>query len=507
LKRALLSVSDKAGLEEFARVLTRCGIELVASGGTARALSAAGLQVTPVESVTGFPEMIGGRVKTLHPAIHAGILARRTPEHLAELAAQNISTIDLVVVNLYPFQATVARAETTFDDAIEQIDIGGVALIRAAAKNFEAVTVVCDPADYRAVAEEIERAGNTTRETRARLALKAFHHTAAYDAAIAQYLTRHIEDAESPSTLNLALDKVQDLRYGENPHQRAALYSFGPGAGPLGGEILQGKELSYNNLLDLDAAWRAAVSYAAPTICIVKHLSPCGIASAAKLADAFRRALESDPVSAFGGVIASNRAFDGETATALGELFVECIAAPEFSDDARAVLAKKKNCRLLSMPNLAVEPPYELRSITRGVLRQDVDAGDPAGTEWRVVTRRAPTNAEMESLRFAWRAVAHAKSNAIVFARGTATVGIGSGQPNRVDSVRIAATRAGEKSKGAVMASDAFFPFPDSVQVAADAGITAVVAPGGSVRDADAIAEADARGIAMVFTGVRHFRH
>ena len=507
MKRALLSVSDKTGLEEFARVLARRGIELVASGGTARALSAAGLQVTPVGSVTGFPEMIGGRVKTLHPAIHAGILARRTPEHLAELAAQKISPIDLVVINLYPFQATVARAETTFDEAIEQIDIGGVALIRAAAKNFEAVTIVCDSADYRAVANEIERAGDTTRETRARLALKAFHHTAAYDAAIAQYLTRHIEDAESPSTLNLALVQVQDLRYGENPHQRAALYSFGSGAGPLGGEILQGKELSYTNLLDLDAAWRAAVSYDAPTICIVKHLSPCGIASAPKLADAFRGALESDPISAFGGVIASNRAFDGETARALGDLFIECIVAPGFSDEARAVLAKKKNCRLLSMPDLAVEPPYELRSITRGILRQEVDAGDPAETEWRVVTRRAPTDAEMESLRFAWRAVAHVKSNAIVFARGTATVGIGSGQPNRVDSVRIAATRAGEKSKGAVMASDAFFPFPDSVQVAADAGITAIVAPGGSVRDADAIAEADARGITMVFTGVRHFRH
>jgi phosphoribosylaminoimidazolecarboxamide formyltransferase / IMP cyclohydrolase len=507
LKRALLSVSDKTGLEEFARVLTRRGIELVASGGTARALSAAGLAVVPVESVTGLPEMIGGRVKTLHPAIHAGILARRTPEHLAELAAQNISPIDLVVVNLYPFQATVARAETTVDEAIEQIDIGGVALLRAAAKNFESVTVVCDPADYRAVADEIERAGATTRETRARLALKAFSHTAAYDAAIAQYLARQTGDDQFPSRLNLSLDKAQDLRYGENPHQRAALYSFTPGTGPLGGEILQGKELSYNNLLDLDAAWRAAVSYDAPTICIVKHLSPCGIASAPQLADAFRYALESDPVSAFGGVIASNRAFGGETATALGELFVECIAAPGFSDDARAALAKKKNCRLLSMPDLAVEPRFELRSITRGVLRQDVDAGDPAETAWSVVTRRAPTDAEMQALRFAWRAVAHAKSNAIVFARGTATVGIGGGQPNRVDSVRIAATRAGGKSKGAVMASDAFFPFPDSVQVAADAGITAIVAPGGSVRDVDAIAEADARGIAMVFTGVRHFRH
>lgn len=507
MKRALLSVSDKTGLEEFTRVLARRGIELVASGGTARTLSAAGLQVVPVESVTGVPEMIGGRVKTLHPAIHAGILARRTPEHLAELAAQKITPIDLVVVNLYPFQSTVARIGTTFEDAIEQIDIGGVALIRAAAKNFQAVTVVCDLADYRAVADEIERAGDTTRETRARLALKAFRHTAAYDAAIAQYLTRQVEHAEFPSTLTLALNKVQDLRYGENPHQRAALYSFEPEGGPLGGEILQGKELSYNNLLDLDAAWRAAVSYEAPTVCIVKHLSPCGIASAPNLADAFRRALESDPVSAFGGVIASNRAFDGEIAKALGDLFIECIAAPGFSGDARTVLAQKKNCRLLSIPSLTIEPPYELRSITRGVLRQDVDAGDPAETEWRVVTRRTPTSAEVESLRFAWRAVAHVKSNAIVFARDTATVGIGSGQPNRVDSVRIAATRAGEKSKGAVMASDAFFPFPDSVRVAADAGITAIAAPGGSVRDADAIAEANTRGIAMVFTGVRHFRH
>ena len=497
---ALFSLFDKANLVPFATSLRDLGWALMASGGTAKVLRDNELPVTEVADYTGSPEILGGRVKTLHPAIHGGILARETESDRADLGRIHAQMIDLVAVNLYPFQQTIAKPNVTLADAIENIDIGGVALIRAAAKNMERVTLVCDPGDYDTVLAEIKVNGHTSPETRRRLAIKGFARTAEYDSAIQNYLA-------GSSALTITAYPVQSLRYGENPHQKATLYSYTPGAGPLGGEILQGKELSYNNLLDLDAAWRGAVSFSAPTICIVKHLSPCGIASAAMLKEAFALAFASDPVSAFGGVIASNREFDAKTANALGDLFVECIAAPGFSADARASLAKRKNCRLLSMPNLVIDPPMEIRSVTRGLLRQDIDQGDPANTEWQVVSQRAPTAAEMESLRFCWVACAHVKSNAIVFARGTATVGIGGGQPNRVDSTRIAVTRAGEKARGAVMASDAFFPFPDSVEVAAQAGITAIVAPGGSVRDADAIAVANANNIAMVFTGVRHFRH
>jgi phosphoribosylaminoimidazolecarboxamide formyltransferase/IMP cyclohydrolase len=389
-----------------------------------------------------------------------------------------------------------------------------VTLIRAAAKNHSRVTLVCDPADYAAVLAEL-KAGRVSPETRRRLAVKGFALTAHYDAAINAYLSgltpsraeARPADAGADEPLMLGLYPVQRLRYGENPHQAAMLYGYEPDAGPLGGRVLQGKELSYNNLLDLDAAWKAALSFEPPTICIVKHLSPCGIASAPELADAFRAAFASDTRSAFGGVIAANRAFDGATARALGDLFVECIAAPGFSDEARAALAGRKNCRLVEMPDLRVEPPHELRSITRGVLRQDVDQGDPAGGEWKVASQRAPTAAEWEALRFAWKACQHVKSNAIVLARGQATIGIGGGQPNRVDCVHIAAERAGDKARGSVMASDAFFPFPDSVEAAIEAGVTAIVQPGGSVRDAESIAAADRAGLAMVVTGVRHFRH
>lgn len=509
---ALFSLFDKTNLIPFAKTLRDLGWTLLASGGTAKTLRDAGLPVTEVAAYTGSPEILGGRVKTLHPAIHGGILARDTASDRADLGRIHAQMIDLVAVNLYPFQQTIAQPNVTLTDAIENIDIGGVALLRAAAKNLERVTLVCDPADYAAVLAEIKSTGHPSPETRRRLAVKGFAHTAEYDAAIHNYLAGILSGARSAESkggdaLTLTAYPAQALRYGENPHQQAMLYSFKPGAGPLGGEILQGKELSYNNLLDLDAAWRAAVSFSAPTICIVKHLSPCGIASAATLPAAFELARASDPVSAFGGVIASNREFEADTAHALGDLFVECIVAPGFAADARELLAKRKNCRLLAMPNLQIEPPIEIRSVTRGLLRQDIDQGDPANTEWKVVSQRAPTQAEMASLRFAMTACAHVKSNAIVLARGTATVGIGGGQPNRVDSARIAATRAGQKSQGAVMASDAFFPFPDSVEVAAQAGITAIVAPGGSVRDADALAVANAHNIAMVFTGVRHFRH
>lgn len=499
MPQALLSVYDKTGLVDFARNLHRLGWRLIASGGTAKALRDAQIPVTEVADYTGSPEILGGRVKTLHPAIHGGLLARSTESDLAELRGLGWDTIDLVASNLYPFEQTIAKPKVTFEDAIENIDIGGVTLIRAAAKNHERVTLACDPGDYAAIIAELE-AGGVTPETRKRFAAKGFAHTTRYDAAIASYLAPE-------GMLSICAYPVQKLRYGENPHQSATLYSYKPGEGALGGQVLQGKELSYNNLLDLDAAWKAAASFAEPTICIVKHLSPCGIATASDLALAFRSAFESDPISAFGGVIASNRPFDGAPAEALGDLFVECIAAPGFSESARSILAKKKNLRLVDMPNTTIEPRFELRSVTRGLLRQDLDLGDPAKTEWKVVSKRQPTEKEWTSLRFAWKACQHVKSNAIVFVRGEATVGIGGGQPNRVDCVRIAATRAGGRSKGAVMASDAFFPFPDSVEEAAKAGITAIVHPGGSVRDQDSIAVADAAGMAMVVTGVRHFRH
>jgi len=382
---------------------------------------------------------------------------------------------------------------------VENIDIGGVTLIRAAAKNFERVALLCDPADYPAALAELQ-AGGLSPETRRKLAVKGFALTTHYDAAIAAYLG-------GDESLSLQLYPVQPLRYGENPHQSAGLYSYQPGMGPLGGKVLQGKELSYNNLLDLDAAWRAVVSFEETAVAIVKHLSPCGIATAATLEQAYRSALASDPVSAYGGIVASNRPLDGATATAIKDLFVECIIAPGFSAESLSILAAKKNCRLVEMPDLAIEPAYELRSVNRGVLRQAVDAGDPAGTEWKVVSKREPTAEEWQALRFAWKACQHVKSNAIVFARGTATVGIGGGQPNRVDCVQMAVQRSGELARGAVMASDAFFPFSDSVQVAAKAGVTAVVHPGGSVRDQESVDAANAAGMAMVTTGVRHFRH
>jgi phosphoribosylaminoimidazolecarboxamide formyltransferase/IMP cyclohydrolase len=496
---AILSVYDKTGLVQFAAGLADLGWTLIASGGTARLLQQNNLAVTEVADYTGSPEILNGRVKTLHPAIYGGLLARATASDLAELSALGWEPIDLVAVNLYPFEATVAKPGVRLEDAIENIDIGGVTLIRAAAKNFERVTLVCDPSDYTRVLEEI-KSGGTTAETRRALALKGFTHTAHYDSAISAYLNPN-------GALQIQANPVNTLRYGENPHQNATLYSFTPGKGPFGGSVLQGKELSYNNLLDLDAAWKAALSYERPTICIVKHLSPCGIASADRLKDAFQAALASDPVSAFGGVIASNRPFDGETAAAIGSLFVECIIAPEFSEDARTVLANKKNLRLVETDVLKIEPDYELRTITGGLLKQSIDHGDPEGTEWKVVSSRQPTPDEWTALRFAWKACQHVKSNAIVFAQGEATVGIGGGQPNRVDCVRIAIQRAGEKAQGAVMASDAYFPFADSVETAAAAGITAVVQPGGSVRDQESLAAADAAGMAMVVTGVRHFRH
>ncbi len=533
IQRALLSVSNKEGLIEFAQGLAELGVELIATGGTARALREAGLAVRPIEDVTGFPEILDGRVKTLHPAIHGGILARRDPAHLAELESQGITPIDLVAVNLYPFAETVARPGTTLAEAVEQIDIGGVALLRAAAKNFTYVAVVSDPADYAPVLAELRERGDLPPAARQHLALKAFRHTASYDAAISRYLAAHFEKETFPDALHLNLIKLSDLRYGENPHQQAALYgldsppSFPPnlgGEGPLGGDLLQGKALSYNNILDLDAAWRIASDFTAPTLAIIKHSNPCGVASDPNLADAFRAALASDPVSAFGSIIAVNRPFDDEVALALGDLFVEAIAAPAFTAEALEVLAERPDCRLLEMWGAGEQgsrgaeeqgnrAAWEMRSVRGGMLIQEEDAIAEDEARWKVVTEREPTAEELEALRFAWKVVKHVKSNAIVLVRRAATVGVGAGQMSRVDAVRLAiakaahASKAGERARGAVLASDAFFPFPDGVEEAARAGVTAIVQPGGSKGDASVIEAADAHGLAMLFTGVRHFRH
>ncbi|MFW5941632.1 MAG: bifunctional phosphoribosylaminoimidazolecarboxamide formyltransferase/IMP cyclohydrolase, partial [Chloroflexota bacterium] len=496
------------------------GWELIASGGTARHLRAADLDVVDVGEVTGAPEMLEGRVKTLHPAIHAGILARDSAADRQELEAHDLAPIDLVVCNLYPFRETVAQPEISLREAVEQIDVGGVTLLRAAAKNFDRVTVLSDPADYHTVLEELGQQDRVSDETRRALALKAFRHTRDYDEAIAQYLAPTAdplqESTDLPHTLRLELAQIETLRYGENPHQPAGLYATDPAAGPLGGELLQGKPLSYNNLLDLDAAWRAAVAFDQPAVVIVKHLSPCGIAIHPRLlARAFPAALESDPVSAFGGVIGVNRPVEEAFAHAVGQadLFVEAIIAPAFSPEAQTWFAEhKKNCRLLALPDVDLAQDealnrFDLRAVRAGYLLQAHDVGDPPGAEWRAVSKRAPTAEELEALTFAWRAISHVTSNAIVFAAPDRTVGIGGGLPSRVDAVRLAAQKAGDRARGAVMASDAFFPFPDGLEVAADAGVTAVIQPGGSVRDEIVIAAADKRDMAMIFTGVRHFRH
>ncbi|MFN8455421.1 MAG: bifunctional phosphoribosylaminoimidazolecarboxamide formyltransferase/IMP cyclohydrolase [Anaerolineae bacterium] len=502
---ALFSVSDKTGLVDFAHSLAQLGWEFVASGGTAKTLREAGLTVTEVSQVTGAPEMLEGRVKTLHPVIHAGILARPSEQDRAELAKHGVNEIDMVVCNLYPFQQTIAQPYVSINEAIEQIDIGGVTLLRAAAKNFVRVTVVCHPDDYPTISEELHQNGFISTKRRAELARKAFAQMARYDAAIFNYLIEQ-EHGDLPPLFLASLVKTQEMRYGENPHQAAALYAADESTGPLGGVVLQGKVLSYNNVLDLDAAWQAVQSFQSPTVVIVKHLSPCGMASTDDLAAAFPLALACDPVSAFGGIIAVNREFDEAIAAALGELFVEAIAAPAFSDKAKEILAARKNLRLVEIAE-PIKANVEFRSVAGGLLAQQRDTGDPPGAEWRVVTERQPTLAEMSALRFAWLACQHVKSNAIVLAVDTATVGIGGGLPSRVDSVKLAAGKASEKAKGAVMASDAFFPFPDGVEAAAAAGVTAVIQPGGSVQDQTVIEAANRLGLAMVFTGVRHFRH
>jgi phosphoribosylaminoimidazolecarboxamide formyltransferase / IMP cyclohydrolase len=521
VERALISVFDKTGIVDFAKRLAALRIEILSTGGTSKLLREAGVAVRDVSDFTGWPEMLGGRVKTLHPKVHGGLLYRRNhAEDRKQAAGHGIAPIDLLVVNLYPFEATAAKAGLTSEELIENIDIGGPAMLRSAAKNFESVTLVSDPADYDRVASEIEGSKETTLATRLGLARKAFATTSRYDGMIATELERlsaaagHVELAKEPllpERVHIALRRQRELRYGENPHQAAALYTPA-GRAPEGlaaAQQLQGKELSYNNFVDLEAARSLAAEFRSPAAVIIKHNNPCGTAEQETLREAYLKAYAGDPVSAFGGVLAFNRAVDSATAEEVAKLFVECIVAPSFDDKAKSIFAAKKNLRLLELPANGFEPDRELqlKRIFGGMLVQEPDLGEIQDTELRTVTKRVPTAEEMHTMRFAWKVSKHVKSNAIVFARDCATLGVGAGQMSRVDSVRIAVMKAQTSLQGSVVASDAFFPFPDGVEEAAKAGATAVIQPGGSMRDPDVIAAADRLGLAMVFTGLRHFLH
>jgi phosphoribosylaminoimidazolecarboxamide formyltransferase/IMP cyclohydrolase len=506
IRRVLISVTDKTGIIDFARHLNGLGAELISTGGTARMIREAGVPVRDVAEVTGFPEMLDGRVKTLHPKIHGGILAMRgRPDHMQALAAHGIAPIDMVVINLYRFEEVAARPGAHLEELIENIDIGGPSLIRAAAKNYQDVAVVVSPADYEAVLEEMRsNGGSLSPDTRWRLARKAFRTTANYDAAISERLDREDAPSALPLELNLRAPKLLDLRYGENPHQAAALYGQA-GEGIAGSKQLHGKELSYNNLVDLDAAWQLAWEFAEPAAAIIKHTNPCGCAEQASLAEAYRKAFEGDPVSAYGGVIGLNRAMDEETAREIAKTFIEAIAAPGYSPEALAVLAGKKNLRLLrAAPGI---DPLVVKSISGGLLAQTADTAALDRAAAVVKTQRTPTDEEWQALEFAWKVAKHVKSNAIVYARAGQAVGVGAGQMSRVDSVKIGAMKAVLPLGGTVVASDAFFPFADGLEEAVRNGATAFIQPGGSVRDAEVIAAADRLGVAMVFTGVRHFRH
>ncbi len=541
VKRALLSVSDKSGLVEFAAALKEFGVEILSTGGTASALRAAGLEVTDVSEVTGFPEMMDGRVKTLHPKIHGAFLALRdNDEHIRAMNDHGIVPIDLVCVNLYPFEQTIARPDVTLDDAVENIDIGGPAMIRSASKNWRDVAVVTDSALYDGIVAELnETGGSLSLATRRRLAVLAYTRTASYDLAISRFLAGELDDDDIeileplnplknvifieeidedqgeenggfPETEDIELDKVADLRYGENPHQRAALYRGQSSGGVAGAELLHGKEMSFNNYVDADAAWKLVCEFDETAVAIIKHTNPSGVGTASTVLEAYKRALATDPVSAFGGIVAANAVIDAETATAINEVFTEVVIAPGFTDDALRVLTKKKNQRVIRMTGSTAAEATEIKQISGGYLIQDSDHCRVGIEDLKFVTMRRPTEEEVRAMLFAWTVCKHVKSNAIVFANGGMTLGVGAGQMNRVDSVRIAAVRAerfGLPLAGSVVASDAFFPFRDNVDEAAAYGVSAIIQPGGSVRDEDSIAAADEHGIAMAFTGIRHFKH
>jgi phosphoribosylaminoimidazolecarboxamide formyltransferase/IMP cyclohydrolase len=519
IKRAILSVTDKTGLVEFARRLAAQGVELISTGGTARVLRDSGLGVRDISDLTGFPEMLDGRVKTLHPKVHGGILhVRSNPAHVAAVREHGIEPIDMLVVNLYAFEKTASKPGVHFEEIIENIDIGGPSMVRSAAKNFQDVAIVTSASDYEAIAVELEYNGELSLKTHWMLAQKAFATTAAYDTAIANALaeitvddaahfdiTQVGQSAAFPETLRLHFQKTIDLRYGENPHQKAALYSDGSGRGVANAKQLQGKELSYNNIVDLQAAWDLAQEFTEPVCAIIKHTNPCGTATGATLREAYVRALECDPVSAFGGVIGVNQVIDGDAAAEMAKLFVEAIAAPGFTPEALAAFAKKKNLRLVEIAEL--KQKWVLKNVSGGILMQDNDVRPLTDADLKVVTARQPTAEEMRALLFAWKVCKHVKSNAILYARDGQSVGVGAGQMSRVDSARIGAEKAVLPLAGTVAASDAFFPFPDGVEVIAKAGATAIIQPGGSVRDQEVIDTANRLNLAMVFTGVRHFRH
>ncbi len=512
--KALISVYDKTGIVEFGRRLAAAGVELISTGGTHQTLTQeGGLPVRQVSEVTGSPEILDGRVKTLHPVIHGGLLARRdSPAHLAELKKHGIEPIDLVVGNLYPFVATISEPDVALDDALENIDIGGPTMLRAAAKNFSAVIVIVDPADYDWVTDKLAGDGLMTEERR-HLAAKAFRHVAEYDATVAGYLAEKARDSEAlPEHLALTMTQANTLRYGENPHQQGALYV--PAGGVSGGiaqaRQLHGRELSFNNLMDADAAWRTVSDFAQPAVAVVKHANPCGLSTHYDLAQAYRQAYEGDTVSAFGGIVGYNRTVTVAAAEAMSTVFYEVVVAPGYEPAALDLLKSKRNLRILAVAAVGESigrPALDLRPITGGILVQTPDAIEEEPSAWKTTTDRSPTEAEMDDLAFAWTAVKHIKSNAIVFAKNRTLIGMGAGQPNRVVSVHLSQRIAGDKAQGCVLASDAFFPFPDNIELAAEAGITAIIQPGGSIRDDEVIEAANHHSIAMVFTGVRHFRH
>jgi len=505
-------VSNKAGCVEFARSLHGLGFEIVSTGGTFKTIKEAGIPARYVTEITGFPEILDGRVKTLNPYIHGGILARRTPEHLAQLEEHNIGPIDLVAVNLYPFKETIAKPGVTLADAIENIDIGGPTMVRAAAKNSESVTIIVNPERYSEVIIELQEKGQVSAETRLRLAAEAFTHTAEYDAYISTYLNGLVKKDEAfPQALSLSFVKAQDCRYGENPHQKAAFYrSPGISVPGVGTAVqLQGKELSFNNIMDSNAAFECVREFTDPAAVIIKHNNPCGVASSANLADAYKMAFDADPVSAFGGIVACNRSVDRATAEEMVKTFLEVVIAPDFDADAMEVLKTKENFRVLKTGAMPEGPQqgWDMKAVSGGLLVQDVDAGRVSAGDLKVVSKKQPTREELEELLFAWKVVKHVKSNAIVVTADKCTLGVGAGQMNRVNSARIAIGQAGDKVKGAVLASDAFFPFRDTVDEAARAGITAIIQTGGSLRDEDSVKAADEHGIVMILTGIRHFKH
>lgn len=514
MKRALISVSDKEGVIELAKELKEMGIEIISTGGTASLLQKNGIAVTGISDVTGFPECLDGRVKTLHPKVHGGLLAMRSnPEHMKQLSDLGIEPIDIVVVNLYPFKKTILKEGVTLEEAIENIDIGGPTMLRSAAKNYQDVVVLVDPADYAPVLQELKETGTVSLKTKFRLSYKVFEHTSQYDTLIAQYMRSKIDDAGAfPAALTLTFEKVQEMRYGENPHQKAAFYKeIGKNAGCLAAaEQLHGKELSFNNINDANGALELLKEFDEPTVVAVKHANPCGVGSADTIYEAYMKAYEADPVSIFGGIVAANREIDKDTAIEMNKVFLEIIVAPFFTPEALEILTQKKNLRLLKLPDISrkLSPDaYDVKKVAGGLLIQNVNIQLYDDADLKVVTKKQPTAEELKAMRFAMKVVKHTKSNAIVLAKDNQTIGIGPGQLNRITAANLAINYGKEKCKGAVMASDAFFPFPDCVEAAHKAGITAIIQPGGSVSDQKSIDACDEYGIAMVFTGVRHFKH